>query len=536
MKLWRAGGLVAAGLLVCMAALVASAGTGPVAPRGAVASAARTGPYLLPALTGTEWDRLPTSERLVALTFDAGANADGIPSILSTLNREQVPATFFLTGRWVETFRTETHQIAASPSNAIGNHTYDHPDNLTSMTDAQVQAEVSQADSWIADTTGRHTFPLFRFPFGARDSRTIGIVNSMGYGSIRWTVDTLGWQGISGGQSADSVVARVMGAAGPGEIVLMHVGSTPEPQRSTLDADALPTVIHQLRDAGYRFVNVAEFLRSYRVDAFARGVGGGIWHRWWDGQRWVGWEPLGGQTPPASGPAAASWGYDRLDVFVRGVDNQLWRTWWDGVEWVGWEQHGGILTSDPAVASRGYNRLDIFARGLDNGLWHKSWGEVGGWSEWEPLGGILTSAPAVSARGPDALDVFVRGIDNALWYRSWNGAGWSGWRSLGGVLTSAPAATVAGVDTNVVHVFARGQDSGLWRRSFSESSGQWAAWQPLGGILTSAPAADSRSRTVIDVFVRGQGDGLWQLWGNGAWWTGWGSLGGVLTSGPSSAA
>ena len=36
-------------------------------------------------LLGTDWTRIPTSSKVVALTFDAGANAAGLPSIESTL-------------------------------------------------------------------------------------------------------------------------------------------------------------------------------------------------------------------------------------------------------------------------------------------------------------------------------------------------------------------------------------------------------------------------------------------------------------------
>ena len=67
--------------------------------------------------------------------------------------------------------------------------------------------------------------------------------------------DGVDWQETSGGRSVDSVVQRVLGAATPGEIVLMHVGSNPT-DHSTLDADALPRVVSGLRAAGYGFVTL----------------------------------------------------------------------------------------------------------------------------------------------------------------------------------------------------------------------------------------------------------------------------------------
>ena len=72
-------------------------------------------------------------------------------------------------------------------------------------------------------------------------------------------MDTLGWEGTSGGQSVPTVVSRVLANLRPGEIVLMHVGSDPD-DGSTLDADALPTVISNLRARGYSFVTVTQFV------------------------------------------------------------------------------------------------------------------------------------------------------------------------------------------------------------------------------------------------------------------------------------
>lgn len=84
-------------------------------------------------------------------------------------------------------------------------------------------------------------------------------MNDLGYGSVRWTTDTLGWKGSSGGMTEGAVVDRVLNDLRPGSIVLMHVGSHPT-DRSTLDADALPRLIRELRDRGYEFVDLDAFL------------------------------------------------------------------------------------------------------------------------------------------------------------------------------------------------------------------------------------------------------------------------------------
>ena len=196
--------------------------------------------------------RIPTTRKVVALTFDAGANADGVASILSTLAREKVAASFYLTGDFVDGYPSAARQMAAA--GRVGNHTSDHL-HLPALADAQVRTQVDAARTTIRRVTGEDPRPLFRFPFGDYTAHDLTLVNGLGYVAVGWTVDSLGWQGTSGGRSVDSVVQRALGAAAPGEIVLLHVGSHPT-DHSTLDADALPRIISGLRAAGYGFVTL----------------------------------------------------------------------------------------------------------------------------------------------------------------------------------------------------------------------------------------------------------------------------------------
>jgi peptidoglycan/xylan/chitin deacetylase (PgdA/CDA1 family) len=207
-----------------------------------------------------EVDRLPTHRKLVALTFDGGGDtASGTGLILKTLRRRRVPATFFLAGRWIRLHPALARAIARRYP--IGDHTFDHADQ-TGLSSAQVRSDVRRGAWWIRIKTGRNPRPLFRFPYGARDARTIGVVNSMGYVSVRWSVDTWGWMGRSEGQSVGSVVRRVADHLEPGAIVLMHVGVARD--GSLLDAAALPRVISLVRARGYRFVTLDRFVHAPR--------------------------------------------------------------------------------------------------------------------------------------------------------------------------------------------------------------------------------------------------------------------------------
>lgn len=213
---------------------------------------------LAASLLGHELEQLATERKVVALTFDAGANAAGVPSILATLRRTGVIGTFFLTGRWVQMYPQLARQIGGRYP--VANHTYSHR-QLPPLSTTAVRSEIERAQSLIRIATGQDPRPLFRFPYGSSDPRTIRIANTLGYTAIRWTVDTLGWEGTARGQTTASVKTRVLAALRPGEIVLMHVGSPPD--GSTLDANALPAIIRTIRQHGYSFVAITDLLPTH---------------------------------------------------------------------------------------------------------------------------------------------------------------------------------------------------------------------------------------------------------------------------------
>jgi peptidoglycan-N-acetylglucosamine deacetylase len=206
-----------------------------------------------PSLRGQDITVLPTTRKVVALTFDAGGEAKtrGLSKILTVLADQRVPATFFVTGDWVTANPAGISAIRAA-GHRVGNHSMTHPSS-PSLPAAAISDQVLDAQRTI-QAAGLDPRPLFRFPYGDRDARTIATVNNLGYLTVRWTVDTLGWKGTSAGIAVQQVSDRAVGALRPGEIVLMHVDASYD--SSTLDADALPDIIARIRAAGYEFVTL----------------------------------------------------------------------------------------------------------------------------------------------------------------------------------------------------------------------------------------------------------------------------------------
>ncbi|MBF7095562.1 LysM peptidoglycan-binding domain-containing protein [Alkalibacter mobilis] len=194
--------------------------------------------------------RVNTTQKMMALTFDDGADGDSIPQVLQILKDHNVKSTFFVTGKAAEDHPTLIEDIFEA-GHEIGNHSYSHPD-FTKITASQIATELQKCDSLVVNITGKSTKPYFRPPFGYYNNDVLAAVGSAGYSkTIHWTVDTIDWRG----DSVADITKRVMDKAGNGAIVLMHVGAG-----AVNTPSALPGIITNLKSQGYKLVTITELL------------------------------------------------------------------------------------------------------------------------------------------------------------------------------------------------------------------------------------------------------------------------------------
>jgi Astacin (Peptidase family M12A)/Repeat of unknown function (DUF346) len=214
--------------------------------------------------------------------------------------------------------------------------------------------------------------------------------------------------------------------------------------------------------------NPAAVGRGHRVDAFARGIDGTLWSIYYAGG-WSNWYSLGGSLAPGSGASVVTLGNNTLNVFVRWSNNELYQRYFDGQNWGPWTPMGGIITSDPAAVVWG-NYLNVFVRGTDNQLYYKHWNGQQ-WSNYAGVSGILTTGATAVSLSPNTLHVYARGTNGKLYENYWNGSQWRGWDARGNHFSQAdPEAVTWGGRLNV---FVRGTDGDLWYRFWNGSS-----WQP----------------------------------------------------------
>jgi peptidoglycan-N-acetylglucosamine deacetylase len=188
----------------------------------------------------------PRHRKVVALTFDDGPS-EFTRAFLDVLRDKRADGTFFEIGQEMPG-REETMRRILSEGDEIGNHTMHHAFYPG-------YSEIAGASSLIETST--HFKPcLFRPPGGGVDSAVISTAAGLGMRTITWDVDPSDWTNPGSG----AVYSRIVGAAQPGSIILMHDGGG---DRSGTLA-ALPQIIDTLRGRGYRFATVSELL-GYRL-------------------------------------------------------------------------------------------------------------------------------------------------------------------------------------------------------------------------------------------------------------------------------
>lgn len=197
--------------------------------------------------------RVTTPRKVVALTFDDGPSPSFTPAILRILAGWRQPATFFMVGSQVERYPAVARAVTAA-GHAVGNHTGDHPRDLTALPAEQVRAELRRGSRALRSVLGTTT-TLFRPPYGSINGSVERVAAEEGYRTLLWTVCA----DHHDAPTPAAMAQRVLRQLRPGAIVLFHDGDTPNRWK---DVAALPLVLQPLLARGYRCVTVPELLRS----------------------------------------------------------------------------------------------------------------------------------------------------------------------------------------------------------------------------------------------------------------------------------
>ena len=194
------------------------------------------------------------------LTFDDGPSEEFTPQILDILEKEKVPATFFVVGINAEA-NIPIFQRIYKDGFEIGNHTFTHH-NIAKMSLARAGIEMKATRLLIETITGRSTI-LFRAPYNAdsqpqtyEELEPIARSRSENYLTVAESIDPMDWQP---GVKSDSIVSRIIKqvAERNASIILLHDAGGKTRQATV---DALPVIIKYFKERGYKFTTVADLM------------------------------------------------------------------------------------------------------------------------------------------------------------------------------------------------------------------------------------------------------------------------------------
>ena len=190
--------------------------------------------------------RVERDDNKIAISFDCAWGTDYTDKLLEIMQEHNIKCTFFSVEFWTKK-NPEYIKKISDYGHEIGTHSASHP-YMSKLDRETIIKELSSSASAITDITGKKV-ELFRPPYGDYNDRLIKTARELNLFTIQWDVDSLDWKDLS----ASEIIKRVIKKVSSGSIVLFH-------NQGKHTAEALPTIIGELKARGYEFVSIGELI------------------------------------------------------------------------------------------------------------------------------------------------------------------------------------------------------------------------------------------------------------------------------------
>ncbi|WP_242605835.1 polysaccharide deacetylase family protein [Frankia sp. Cppng1_Ct_nod] len=203
---------------------------------------------------------LPTTDRVIALTFDAcgGPHGNGYDQALTDfLRRHGVPATLFLNSRWIDANPQVFHDLATDPLFEIANHgTFHRPLSVSGRSAYGITGthNVGEVFDEVAGNRDKlnallgHPPGFFRSGTAHCDDVATRIVADLGERVVNFDVN-----GDAGATFTPDQVTHAVLTARPGSVVIGHMN---HPSGGT--AQGIAAAVPRLTGSGFRFVRLSD--------------------------------------------------------------------------------------------------------------------------------------------------------------------------------------------------------------------------------------------------------------------------------------
>lgn len=183
----------------------------------------------------------------IYLTFDDGYSAKNTESILNTLKKYNVPATFFMEGDFLVKNPALIKRIANEQT--LANHTMCHCD-ITKLSNDDLKKDILEFEQKALEITGKEITKYFRPPMGYINEEKGQLIADLGYKIFMWNVKIYDYKNYDD-LGFDYAYSNIVKQVKNGSIILMHT-------LTKSNADALPKIIDTLRGKGFEFAPLSE--------------------------------------------------------------------------------------------------------------------------------------------------------------------------------------------------------------------------------------------------------------------------------------
>jgi peptidoglycan/xylan/chitin deacetylase (PgdA/CDA1 family) len=188
------------------------------------------------------------TDKEVVLTFDDGPWPNNTPAVLKALDDQCTKALFFIIGKHA-TYHPEILKQVAAAGHTIGAHTWSHVNlNGKKMTEQMAKDEIEKGFSAVKWALGTEPSPFFRFPELQHNPAMVTYLGTRNVAMFSCDLDSQDYKHDSTPEKVINNVMTKLGKLGKG-IILMH-----DFQKHT--AEALPTLLKQLKAGGYKVVQM----------------------------------------------------------------------------------------------------------------------------------------------------------------------------------------------------------------------------------------------------------------------------------------
>lgn len=189
-----------------------------------------------------------SDKKVVYLTFDAGYEAGYTSKILDTLKENNVKATFFITGHYLNT-ASEFVERMIEEGHIVGNHTVNHK-CLTEISLDEINKEVMNLHTAVYEKFG-YEMKYFRPPKGEFSEKALSYINSLGYTSALWSLAYDDWDENKQGRE-EYAKKKIIENLHNGAVILLHSNSKD-------NCNVLDSVIKEIKQKGYEIKSLDEY-------------------------------------------------------------------------------------------------------------------------------------------------------------------------------------------------------------------------------------------------------------------------------------